>query len=141
MNPFINAVIQDRFEDAIFDAQKADKMCEELPIEVLEKNYPLLGLPFTVKGCIDVEGLVNLSGAVSRLDKIAKEDAPIIKKLKAAGGIPLLVSSTPELCAGAECGNLIYGDTLNPYDSSRSSGGSSGFLPFFIMKLFLIKYF
>lgn len=126
VNRFLNAVAEDRFIDALEDAKKADKMCAELSIEVLAKNYPLLGVPVTVKGSLAVEGLTHCVGQVSRISYKATEDSDVIKKMRAVGAIPLLVSNTPEVCASAECYNLVFGRTCNPYDSGRTSGGSSG---------------
>lgn len=126
MEPLINAVVDCRFEDAISDAKKADKLvAESSPIYVI-KNYPLLGVPFTVKESISVKGMSNVVGSIPRFGIRAKKDAAVVEKLKAAGAIPLLVSSTPEYCLSWECSNLVKGRTLNPYDPSRTSGGSSG---------------
>lgn len=126
MEPFINAVIECRFEDAINDAKKADKIVVETsPIYVI-KNYPLLGVPFTVKESIAVKGMSNVVGSIPRIGTKARKDAIVVEKLKAAGAIPLLVSSTPEYCLSWECSNLVSGRTSNPYGASRTSGGSSG---------------
>lgn len=126
VEPFINAVVECRFEDAINDAKKADKIVAETsPIYVI-KNYPLLGVPFTVKESIAVKGMSNVVGTIPRIGVKANKDATVVEKLKAAGAIPLLVSSTPEYCLSWECSNLVRGRTYNPWDPSRTSGGSSG---------------
>lgn len=57
---------------------------------------------------------------------IAKEDAVVIRRLREAGAIPLLVSNTPELCMNWETFNPRVGTTNNPYDTRRTPAGSSG---------------
>lgn len=105
---------------------KADKIVAETsPIYVI-KNYPLLGVPFTCKESVAVKDMSQEGGSVPRVGIKAKKDAVVVAKLKAAGAIPLLVSSTPEYCLSWECSNLVNGRTSNPFDSSRTSGGSSG---------------
>lgn len=120
-------MIEDRFEDAINDAKKADKIIAETPslIYVIQ-NYPLLGVPFTVKESIACKGMSHVSGMVWRKGLKATRDAEVVKKMKSAGAIPLLVSTTPEYCLSWECHSRIHGRTNNPYDLGRTSGGSSG---------------
>lgn len=119
-------MIDERFDDAIEEAQKADKMCLEMSTLYLIKNYPLLGVPFTVKGSIAVKGLSHIVGSVARMNTKATKNAVVVDKMRAAGAIPLCVSNTPEYCVSWECYNHVNGRTLNPYDSSRTCGGSSG---------------
>ena len=72
------------------------------------------------------KGMSNSAGVKRQMPKIATEDADVVKKTRLAGGIPLLVSNTPELCFCWETYNNVTGATKNPYDSRRTSGGSSG---------------
>lgn len=65
-------------------------------------------------------------GSVQRKGIKASEDGDTVALLKSAGGIPLLVSNTPEYCTSWESSNLLTGRTKNPYDTRHSSGGSSG---------------
>lgn len=128
VNPFLNAVGEDRFEDAIKEAVKADKMCSDMSLIHLVKNYPLLGVPFTVKESCGLKGLPQYAGSVSRFAKgfRAQKDGVVVERLRAAGAIPLLVSNTPEFCMSWESYNHVNGRVLNPYHSGRTSGGSSG---------------
>lgn len=71
-------------------------------------------------------GMSYSVGSLQRKGMKASEDGETVALLKAAGGIPLLVSNTPEYCTSWESSNLIIGRSLNPYDTRRSSGGSSG---------------
>lgn len=65
-------------------------------------------------------------GSLPRKGMRAAEDGIAVGYIKSAGGIPLLVSNTPEYCTSWESGNKVNGRSLNPYDTRRSSGGSSG---------------
>ena len=71
-------------------------------------------------------GLSFSVGALHRVGTIGKEDGYAVAKIRAAGAIPLLVSNTPEYCTSWETDNFITGRTLNPHNSSRTPGGSSG---------------
>jgi fatty acid amide hydrolase 2 len=126
VEPLLNAVVQDRFEDALNDAKKADSIIAKTSLIYVIENYPLLGVPFTVKESIAVKGMSHVGGSLPRVGTTATKDAVVVERLRAAGAIPLLVSSTPEYCLSWECSNLVHGRTLNPYDSTRTSGGSSG---------------
>lgn len=65
-------------------------------------------------------------GSAPRKGIKATEDGVTVSYLRAAGGIPLLVSNTPEYCTSWESANHITGRSLNPYDTRRTPGGSSG---------------
>ena len=71
-------------------------------------------------------GLPNSCGLVTLKDRIAPIDAEIVLRMKAAGAIPLGVTTVPELSMWWETSNNIHGTTKNPYDSRRIVGGSSG---------------
>lgn len=126
VGPLLNAIVEERFEEALNDAKKADKIVADTSTIYVITNYPLLGVPFTVKESIAVKDMSHAGGSVPRAGRKATEDATVVAKLRAAGAIPLLVSTTPEYCLSWECSTLINGRTLNPYDSSRTPGGSSG---------------
>lgn len=126
VEPLLNAVIEDRFDEAINDAKRADKIVADTSLIYVIENYPLLGVPFTVKESIALKGMSHVGGSLPRVGTRAVKDANVIERLKAAGAIPLLVSTTPEYCLSWECSTLVNGRTLNPYNSSRTAGGSSG---------------
>ncbi len=119
----VNAVIAERFEAArreaaAADVRVADAGATELP--------PLLGVPFTVKESIAVEGMPQSAGLVARRDFRSSESAPAVERLIDAGAIPLGVTNTSELTLWIETENRLYGRTSNPYDARRTAGGSSG---------------
>ncbi len=86
----------------------------------------LHGVPVTIKGNIDVAGLRCPAGSLLRKDYVAQHDAPLVARLRAAGAIILGNTNTPEFLMAYESDNLLIGKTSNPWDLSRSAGGSSG---------------
>uniref|UniRef100_A0A8C4J4L5 Fatty acid amide hydrolase 2 n=1 Tax=Dromaius novaehollandiae TaxID=8790 RepID=A0A8C4J4L5_DRONO len=127
VNPLTNAVVKDRFEEALEEARHVDELLSEGPSdESLEEKFPFLGVPITVKEAFALNGMPNTSGLVSRRNVIATSDAVVVSRLKQAGAIPLGVTNCSELCMWYESSNRVYGRTNNPYDLQRIVGGSSG---------------
>lgn len=124
VNPIVNGVIDERFSEALRDAERVDKLVETATQEELDR-YPLLGVPITVKGSISIAGLPNTSGLVGRREAESC-DAKSLSLLRKAGAIPLLTSNVPELCLNWETRNRLVGVTKHPFNTNRSPGGSSG---------------
>lgn len=131
VNPLLNAVVGDRFEEALEEAKHIDKVldscdvsCSREKSELLRK--PLLGVPITVKESLACKGFMHSAGLVDRKNLIAVEDASVVENLRNAGAIPIAVTNCSELCMWWETMNNVYGRTNNPYDTSRIAGGSSG---------------
>ena len=117
----VNAVVVERFDEALEEADAADERVAEgndLP--------PLLGVPFTIKESIAVAGLPNSAGLMSRKDRPAEETAPAAQRLLDAGPILLGLTNLSELTMWIESNNRVYGRTVNAYDRRRTAGGSSG---------------
>jgi amidase len=83
------------------------------------------GLPVAVKDVMLVAGLA-CSGGSSAIRAVAHEDATVVSRLRAEGAIVLGLTNVPEMGRGGESNNNLYGRTNNPYDLSRTPGGSSG---------------
>ncbi|KAI5713340.1 hypothetical protein M8J76_004716 [Diaphorina citri] len=128
VNPYLNAIVEERYAEAIREAHAVDQSLLEggKTKEELARGTPLLGVPITIKGSIALKGLSNATGALKLKGRKASEDAPIVKILREAGAIPLCNTNVPELCTSWETTNYITGKTVNPYDFSRTPGGSSG---------------
>ncbi|PWA28858.1 hypothetical protein CCH79_00012866 [Gambusia affinis] len=128
VNPFVNAVVKDRFAAALQEAAQVDKLIEEETggEDVLEDRLPFLGVPLSVKESYSLQGMPLSTGLISRRGVVAAVDAPPVALLKRAGAIPLGVTNTSELCMWLESHNHLYGITRNPYDLERIAGGSSG---------------
>jgi len=85
------------------------------------------GVPFSVKDSIDVRGVKTTAGTFGRRNAApAQEDATLVRRLRAAGCVPIAKTNLPDLLFSFESDNLIYGRTNNPYDLTRTPGGSSG---------------
>lgn len=121
INPRINAYVQVDADRAMAQARSAE--------DAVVRNAqvgPLHGVPISIKSSIEVAGLRCEAGTKLRAGYVAKSDAPLVKRLKNAGAIVLGTTNTPELLMAWETDNLLYGRTNNPWDLSRTSGGSSG---------------
>ncbi|PAV28774.1 amidase [Virgibacillus profundi] len=121
INPTINALVENRFSQAINEAKEKDKLLQKN-----EHTGPLYGVPISVKESFDVENMKTTGGLEHRQDLISRKDAAVITKLKNAGAIILGKTNTPALCFCQETENKLYGRTNNPWDVSRTAGGSSG---------------
>ena len=121
VNPRINAVVQLVAERALKEADECDREAGRG-----EFRGPLHGVPITIKDSLDTAGIVSTGGTLGRRDFIPRRDAPVVARLRAAGAILLGKTNTPELTLSGETNNLIYGRSNNPFDLSRSPGGSSG---------------
>ncbi len=127
VNPVINAVVSKRIADARVEAADADRqVAAATKAGTLADLPPLLGVPCTIKESFHFNGMPNTAGLVSRIGRRIADDAPTVAKLRAAGAIPLGVTNTSEVCMWMESYNHVYGLTSNPYDTSRTVGGSSG---------------
>lgn len=121
INPQINAVVQLVADQALTQAQAADKALAMGTIW-----GPLHGVPFTIKDSFDTAGIISTWGTIGRRQFVPDQDATVVKRLKAAGAILLGKTNTPELTLSYETDNRVYGLTRNPHDLDRMPGGSSG---------------
>ena len=123
LNPRLNAFVDCKPEAVLAQAREAEKA-------VLRKNKdelgPLHGVPVSIKSSIDVAGHLCEAGTRLRAGYIAAEDAPLVARLRSAGAVILGVTNAPELLMAWETDNLLYGRTNNPWDLTRTAGGSSG---------------
>lgn len=120
-NPIINAVVTIDADNALKKAEQADNAISRGDIW-----GPLHGVPVTIKDVFETEGIRTTSGHMPFKNKVPKRDASVVSKLRKAGAIIFGKTNTPELAFGPECYNPVYGLTNNPWDFSRSPGGSSG---------------
>ena len=124
LNPQLNAFVTLDGERARDQAKLAESA---LGSSAKSKSVgPLHGVPISIKSSIDVAGLPCECGSVLRKGNVPSEDAPLVKRLRAAGAIILGNTNVPEFLMGYETDNLLYGRTNNPWDLSRKPGGSSG---------------
>ena len=122
VNPKVNAVCSFIGEEASLNAaKKADeKLAKGEPVG------PLHGLPHAVKDLALTDGIRTTFGSRIYEDFIAGEDALFVERLKQGGAIIVGKTNTPEFGAGSQTFNEVFGATRNPYDLSKTCGGSSG---------------
>jgi amidase len=121
VNPAVNAIVTLAAERAMADASRAD--------ESLAKGNllgPLHGLPIAHKDLVDTAGIRTTRGSRFYRDHVPAQDALIVSRIRAAGGITCGKTNTPEFGAGSQTFNEVFGATRNPYDLSKTCGGSSG---------------
>jgi amidase len=121
VNPKLNAVVQLVADEARAEARKADAALARGEIK-----GPLHGVPMTIKDSFDTAGIISTGGTKGRASFVPTKDAAVVARLRDAGAIVIGKTNTPELTLSFETDNLIYGRTNNPYDLSRTPGGSSG---------------
>ena len=121
INPKLNAVVVKLYERARKEADNADAARAHG-----EALGPLHGVPLTVKESFDVEGTPTTMGMGERAGHLATKDAPLVKRLRNAGGIILCKTNVPQMLFFNESDNPVYGRTNNPWNERRAPGGSSG---------------
>ena len=120
-NPRLNAVVALDPERARAVADAADAATA-----AGTATGPLHGLPMTVKDVWETEGLVTTSGAPELAGYVPTTDALAVARLKAAGAIIVGKTNTPLYAGDFQTFNDVYGTTNNPWDVTRTAGGSSG---------------
>ena len=121
VNPRVNALVTLVADAARRQARKAD--------EALARGDaigPLQGLPVAHKDLLDTRGIRTTYGSPIYQDHVPQHDALVVERLKKAGAIAVGKSNTPEFGAGSQTFNTVFGKTLNPYDTGKTCGGSSG---------------
>ena len=118
VNPKVNAIVTFLPEQALKQAKALDR--KKTP------PGPLAGLPIAFKDLVATKGIRTTLGSMVYQDNVPAEDALLVERLKAAGAITLGKTNTPEFGAGSNTFNKVFGATRNPYDLSKTAGGSSG---------------
>jgi aspartyl-tRNA(Asn)/glutamyl-tRNA(Gln) amidotransferase subunit A len=120
VDPKINAIVT-----VADDALKAAKAAEKAVVAG-DKLGPLHGVPFTVKDSIDTAGVATQRGSPIFKGRVPETDATSVARMKKAGGILLAKTNLPEFSYWIESDNLLSGRSNNPWDLTRTPGGSSG---------------
>lgn len=121
VNPSLNAITVTLAESALSAADAADAV-----LASGAQVGPLHGVPFTSKENIDVAGSPTTQGVVAMEHAVASADAAHVARLRAAGAIPLARTNMPDFALRWHTDNALRGATKNPWDASRTPGGSSG---------------
>jgi len=120
-NPELNAIVSldaDRAREGAAAADEALASGAEVG--------PLHGLPFAFKDTHEVGGWTTTYGSVLYADHVPAADELIVERVRRAGVVVVGKTNVPEFAAGSHTFNRVFGTTLNPHDTSRSAGGSSG---------------
>ena len=120
VNPAVNAVTVVLGDQALEAAKAADRAVAaggDLP--------RFHGVPFTVKGNIDLVGTPTTQGAKALVGAYPTLDAPVVERLRAGGAIPIGRSNLPTFALRWHTDSELYGPTINPWDRSRTAGASS----------------
>jgi amidase len=133
--------VAETVDAAIVRIEKLDSNIDALAVPDFERAYeaaramdaagprpdqPLFGVPMTIKESFDVEGLPTTFGHPRYKDTLAPQDAELVRRLKAAGAIIIGKTNVPVDLTDWQSFNPVYGRTLNPHNTDRSPGGSSG---------------
>src|SRR5579871_1559422 len=121
LNPRLNAVVTLVEERALAEAEASDRRRAGG-----DAIGPLEGLPFTVKDTLATQGVRSTAGTRKLANYIPERDAAAVSHLRAAGAILIGKSNVPELGGDIDCDNPVFGPASNPWDLSRTPGGSSG---------------
>lgn len=118
LNGQVNAIVTFLPEEALKKAKSLDRKGA--------KHGPLAGLPIAYKDLLPTRGIRTTLGSPIYEANVPAEDHALVERLSAAGAITLGKTNTPEFGAGSQTFNSVFGATANPYDRSKTCGGSSG---------------
>ena len=121
VNPKVNAIVTLVPELAAAAAAKADEMQARG-----ERLGPLHGLPVAHKDLLDTRGIRTTFGSPLYKDNVPTEDDIVVERMRRAGAITIGKTNTPEFGSGSQTFNTVFGATHNPYDLTKTCGGSSG---------------
>lgn len=124
LNPKVNAIVTFLPERALSEARKLDR---RLARKGGARDLgPLAGLPIAYKDMVPTRGVRTTFGSPIYAGHVPGEDHALVERLSAAGAILIGKTNTPEFAAGSQTFNKVFGATLNPYDTTKTCGGSSG---------------
>jgi amidase len=119
-NPLLNAIVTPNYDNARRAAAQADTA------QAQDEDRRLLGLPVTIKDCIYVKGLPTTGGLPERAEAIAEADAPLAARIRAAGAVVMGKTNVPPYAGDWQSNNPLFGRSNNPWDLTRTPGGSTG---------------
>jgi aspartyl-tRNA(Asn)/glutamyl-tRNA(Gln) amidotransferase subunit A len=122
LNPRLNAYVLVLADEARRQAKAAERALARRSA----KLGPLHGVPYSVKDLVITNGVRTTFGTPLNRDTVPTEDAPIVARMTAAGGIMLGKTNTPTFGWIGATHNLLFGTTRNPWDLEKTPGGSSG---------------
>jgi amidase len=121
VNPYVNAIVNIEEDDIL---KKAEIMDANFNKNI--SKYPLLGLPIAIKDTHNVIGFKTTFGSKIYSENYPNENEISVERMLEAGAIVIGKTNVPEFAAGSHTFNKIFGTTYNPYDLTKTAGGSSG---------------
>ena len=121
VNPKVNAIVTLLPDQALQGAREADRK-----LRSGDRIGPLHGLPVAHKDLLLTKGIRTTFGSPIYRDFVPDTDAIVVERLRAAGAITIGKTNTPEFGAGSQTFNTVFGATRNPWDPTKTCGGSSG---------------
>lgn len=121
INPQVNAIVTLVAEQALDQARIADETWHKH-----DERGPLYGLPIAHKDLVVTKGMRTTLGSPIFADFVPDQDELIVERMRQAGAFTIGKTNTPEFGAGSQTYNEVFGATLNPYDLTKTCGGSSG---------------
>jgi amidase len=122
VNPRVNAIVSLRPEEALAEADAADRRAARAGAGI----GPLHGLPIAIKDLVDTAGIRTTYGSAAFAEHVPAADDLLVRRLRAAGAIVVGKTNTPEFGVGSHTFNAVFGTTRNPWALDRTAGGSSG---------------
>lgn len=121
VNSIVNAIVT-------LDPDRAHEQARSADAAASRNAFlgPLHGLPIAIKDIFDTKGMRTTYGVPALSGHIPDHDAPLVAQLRRAGAVIIGKTNTPEFAVGSQTFNRVFGTTRNPYDLSRTCGGSSG---------------
>lgn len=116
-----NCVATWRIDEARRDAEAADSALKRG-----ERLGPLHGVPISIKECFDLAGTPSTMGLPNRAKLLEKQDGEVVRRLRQAGAVIFAKTNVPQLMISHDTANPLFGVTTNPWDATRTPGGSSG---------------
>ncbi|ANN79180.1 amidase [Bordetella flabilis] len=121
VNPYVNAITATAYEQARAQAREAERaVMQGEPLGLLH------GLPLGVKDLEPTAGLLTTYGSAIYRGNVPEQDVELVARLRRAGAIVTAKTNVPEMGAGANSRNTVWGATGNPFDPNLNAGGSSG---------------
>lgn len=127
VNPKVNAIVTFLPEQALAAARALDRrLARARTAAGTAATAPLAGLPIAFKDIVPTKGIRTTYGSLLYKDHVPDADSVLVGRLGAAGAITIGKTNTPEFATGSQTFNAVFGATLNPYDLTKTCGGSSG---------------
>jgi amidase len=120
INPIVNALVN------LLDEQQALALAAAADRVPVAERGPLHGLPMAPKDAVAVRGFATTWGFKPFANRLEEHDSALAKRMRDAGAIFIGHSNMPEFGLGSNTFNALFGATLNPYDTTKTAGGSSG---------------